>query len=82
MQDLQYMQKERGGHKRKMKQNKVEEAQKYLAARGITMSETAIIDAALEIVCSQDLLYRFCLSAHLRQIQRKEEHTDYLKGNE
>jgi len=50
-----------------MKQNKVVEVQKYLAARGITMSETAIIDAALEIVCSQDLLYRFCLSAHLRR---------------
>jgi len=63
-----------------MKQNKVEEAQKYLAARGINMSETAIIDAALEIVCSQDLLYHFCLSAHLRQIRQKEEHSDHLKG--
>ena len=50
-----------------MKQNRVEEAQKYLAARGITMSEIAIIDAALDIVCGQDLLYRYCLSTHLRR---------------
>ena len=49
-----------------MKQNKVKEAQKYLAARGITMTETAIVDAALEIVCRQNLLYPFCLSAYLR----------------
>ena len=49
-----------------MKQNKVAEAQKYLEARGITMSETAIVDAALEIVCRQDLLYPFCLSTYLR----------------
>ena len=51
----------------RMKRNRVEEAQKYLAARGITMSETAIVDAALDIVCSQDLLYRYCLSTHLRR---------------
>ena len=48
-----------------MKQNRVKEAQKYLEARGILMSETAIVDAALEIVCSHNLLYRFCLSRHL-----------------
>ena len=50
-----------------MKYSKVKEAQAFLAARGINMSETAIVDAALDIVCSQDLLYRFCLSAHLRR---------------
>ena len=50
-----------------MSRNRVREAQEYLAARNINMSETAIVDAALEIVCSQDLLYRFCLSAHLRK---------------
>ena len=65
-----------------MKQNKVEEAQKYLASRGINMSETAIVDAALEIVCKDDLLYPFCLSTHLRQITQKEEHIDPLKGDE
>jgi len=52
-----------------MKRNRVREAQEYLAARDITMSETAIINAALEIVCSQDLLYRFCLSAQLRRVK-------------
>ena len=54
-----------------MKQNKVEEAQKYLAARGISMSETAIVDAALDIVCRQNLLYPFCLSLYLKE--KREE---------
>lgn len=33
-----------------MKQHKVEEVQHYLEARGITVSETAIVNAAIDIV--------------------------------
>ena len=64
---------ERNGRNTKMKRNRVVEVQDYLAARGIIMSETAIVDAALDIVCSQDLLYRFCLSAHLRRKKKENE---------
>ena len=32
-----------------MKQNRVEEVQRYLAKRGIVVSETAIINAAIDI---------------------------------
>jgi hypothetical protein len=49
-----------------MKRNRVAEVQVYLARRGIEMSETAIVNAALDIVCSQNLIYPFCLSVHLR----------------
>ena len=34
-----------------MKQHKVEEVQRYLEARGIKVSETAIVDAAIDIAC-------------------------------
>jgi hypothetical protein len=34
-----------------MKQHKVEEVQRYLEARGIIVSETAIVNAAMDIAC-------------------------------
>lgn len=57
-----------------MKQHKVEEVQRYLEAHGITVSETAIVDAAIDIACRLGAgKYTFVCEFERNGEQRKEK---------
>ena len=56
-----------------MKRNRIEEVQKYLAARGITMSETAIVDAAIYIARRDGIGGIYSFVEYYRQKHPSEE---------
>ena len=58
-----------------MRQNRIEEIQKYLAARDINMSETAIVDAAIYIACRDGIggVYSFVEYYRRKHSSEKED---------
>lgn len=63
-----------------MKQNKVEEVQQYLASRSIVVSETAIVNAAIDIVKHDLGLHTFysVLKDTRKQHKNPHDHTPYI----
>jgi len=64
-----------------MKQNKVQDVQRRLAEKGLKVSETTIIDAAMDIIlCVPDGID--ALEEQLGLTKREREYENYLKNKE